>query len=463
MQTEFMGKLWEKAKEAIKNELPENSHAMWIEPLEFVRADQERAVLRTPNLYSKKWILANYTPLLEKHFLGGSDKRLALEIEVREPGKKSARRQEPPAAPPLFPEKMTRPAAGRYFKPDYTFDSFVVGACNDFAYTASLALATNRCRSQNVLYLYSQTGLGKSHLSQAVAQEMLRLDPEQRVYYMTAEDFYQEMVLAMRDNTLHRFKEKYRKKCDALLLENVDFLSRKDRTQSELAGTLDSLVDSGKRLIFTSGHMPGDIPQVKDAMRSRLGSGLVLSMEKPDYKVRVRILKRKARRSGCSLPMPVIEFLAQELADNVRQLESGLQNVVNRASLLGAPIDMVLAEEAVRHLINAKEALTLGNIKKFICHYYRVSPEDLGGPSRKQGIVRPRQIAMFLARKYTEHSLPAIGQAFNRRHATALHAVAAVSRHLRDKDNVGRQVEILCKRIESGSFWQGPPSALPAR
>ncbi|MFP4476079.1 MAG: chromosomal replication initiator protein DnaA [Desulfatibacillaceae bacterium] len=452
MQNDVMRSVWEKAREAVREHLPESVYHMWIDPLQFIRFQDGRIILSTPHPFSRKWILDHYRDLLVTSLMDTARQPLDLEIEVAPPDPRQQREFESSRQQKIFPESVAKTQRGHYFKRDYTFDSFVVGNCNDFAYTATLSLASKKNRQQNVLYLCSKTGLGKSHLSQAVGQFILAEHPEDKVYYMTAEDFTDEMVNALKSNSINQFKKKYREGCDVLLLEDVQNLSGREKTQSELGLALDYLIDADKRLIFTSSHRPGDIPRLHDGVCSRLSSGLVLSMDKPDFRMRVRILKRKARQYGVRLSQEVIEYLASELTDNVRQLEAGLKNVAARGNLMCGEIDVAEAERVVSNLINAQREITLGSIKNMVCRYYRLTPEEIVSKSRKVAIVRPRQIAMYLSRRYTEQSLQAIGRSFKRQHATTLHACATVERHLRDKDQVARQVELLCDRIESGEL-----------
>jgi chromosomal replication initiator protein len=327
-----------------------------------------------------------------------------------------------------------------------------VGANNDFAYSASLSMASRKEHQQNALFLLSKTGMGKSHLSQAVGHHVLSQYPDERVYYITAEDFSNEMVQAFRQDSINTFKRKYRNKCDVLLLEDIHYLTGKDRTQVELALTLDSLFEAGKRIIFSSCYLPGDIPKLNDKLRSRFSGSLISSIDPPDFRTRVRILRKKALNNGYEMPDDVINYLADELTEDIRQLESGLNGVAAKSSLLGAPIDLKLTESVIKNMVRQRKKITIDLIKKLVCKYYNCSLKDMVSRSRKQSLVRPRQMAIYLSRRYTDAPLQAIGKAFNRYHATALHSIHSIERGLKESRSIQKQADFFHQKLESGRF-----------
>jgi chromosomal replication initiator protein len=327
----------------------------------------------------------------------------------------------------------------------------VVGGNNDFAYSASLSLASRKDLQQNALYLLSKTGMGKSHLSQAIGHHVLSEYPNDRVYYITAEDFSNEMVNAYQRDAINKFKGKYRNHCDVLLLEDVHYLSGKERTQIELALTLDALFEAGKRIIFSSCYLPTEIPKLNDKLRSRLSCGLISNIDPPNFRTRMRILQKKANTYGYTIPDNVINYLAEELTEDVRQLESGLNGVAAKSSLLGVPMDLSLAESVVKHIVRQRKSITINHIKKLVCKYYNISMQDLMSQSRKQSFVRPRQMGIYLSRYYTDSPLQAIGKSFNRYHATALHAIKCIERGIRNDNSIQRQVKFFRKKLENGN------------
>jgi chromosomal replication initiator protein len=446
-----MEAIWSEAKASIKSQIPGHSFMMWIEPLQLVNREGQGIVLSCPNAFSKKRVLDHYGSLIESEVSRVAGRSCRLSMEVSRTTVFTRSKPEDPFQLPL-PNLNVRPHNGRLLRKDFTFDQFVVGGNNDFAYSASLSLASRKGAHQNALFLLSKTGMGKSHLSQAIGHHILSQNPSDRVYYITAEDFSNEMVQSFRQGSISAFKEKYRNQCDVLLLEDVHYLSGKDRTQVELAFTLDTLFEVGKKIIFSSCYLPADIPKLNDKLRSRLSYGLISSIEPPSFRTRVRILEKKATFNGHKMPQEVIHYLASELQEDVRQLESGLIGVTAKSSLLGSPIDLNLAESVVRHIVRQRKNITVDAIKKLVCKHYNISIKEIVSSSRKQSIVRPRQVAIYLSRRYTDSPLQAIGRSFNRYHATALHSIQAVERGIKENSPVKTQVEFLCQKLESGKF-----------
>jgi chromosomal replication initiator protein len=293
--------------------------------------------------------------------------------------------------------------------------------------------------------------MGKSHLSQSIGHYMAKEKPSERVYYITAEDFTNEMIGSLKNKTADQFKEKYRNHCDVLLLEDIHFLTGKDHTQLELAMTLDYLFESGKKIMFSSCYLPSDIPKLNDQLKSRFTSSLISNIEPPDFKTRVRILRRKSIRENYHVPDHIIEYLAGELTDDVRQLESGLVGVIAKSSLLGVPIDHDLAESVVRNIAVKKKIITIDLIKNTVSKEYGISVDEMISKSRKHTVVKPRQIAMYLSRKYTDQTLQAIGRSFNRYHATAMHAVGSIEESMKKEMTVKNHIEYITKKLEAAT------------
>lgn len=475
-----MESFWTAVKARMKTQLPDHSFRMWIGPLDVVSKKENHITLSCPNAFSRKRVCDHYLSLLREAFTsaGIQDPVVRIEVPSRQKTRGSGCRSLSGTSDagscgpgtdnasggnggsekiqPRRPRQLTLPGlspsfdTGRMLKKSYTFDRFVVGNSNDFAYTASLSLAQGNPNGQDAIYLLSDTGLGKSHLSQAVGHHAMDRKNGCKVFYVTAEDFTNEMVSSLTNNRINAFKEKYRRRCDVLILEDVHFLSGKAATQKELAMTLDYLLDAEKKLIFSGCYLPGDIPKMNDQLKSRLSMGLVTRIERPDFKTRVRILKKKALLSGIRLPGDVTDFMAQELCDNVRQLESGLKGVCARSSLLGDPINVDLARAVLSTISRRRKQITMEGIKDLVCREFGVSKADLVSPSRKKKHVQPRQIAIYLARKYTDQPIKAIGKSFNRYHATAIYSINAVEKAIRQQGGYARQMAHLTRKIETG-------------
>lgn len=451
-----MEKIWADVRAAIKKHIPAHIYKMWIDSVEYNDSDNDSVTLSCPNYFSQKRIKDNYKHLIKSEFEKISGKPLKLKFIVS--AKKFDAKAEPLHLHPDVPMQMNLPFVdnkmlyGRMLRQDYTFKKFVVGKNSDFAYSAALSLASSNKSLQNSLFLLSNTGMGKSHLAQAVGHQILSDKPKERVYYITAEDFTNEMVSSIKSSSIDKFKSKYRTQCDVLLLEDVHFLTGKEKTQVELAMTLDYLFESDKKIIFSSCHAPNEIPKLNEQLKSRLSSSLISRIGPPRYRTRMRILQRKAESRNYNISTEVLEYLASELTENVRQLESGLAGVAAKASILGLPIDLKLAESVLADIVRTSNTISIDAIKKIVSENYKITIKDLVSSSRKQAIVRPRQIAMYLARKYTDQPLNFIGKSFNRYHATAIHAINTVERGIRLKSEIGKQAEILSRKLDSGNF-----------
>jgi len=450
-----MENIWAGIKGYLKDQLPAHSYRMWIEPISLGSLDESEIVLLCPNLFSQKRVRDNYLQVISDAFLEKHNKRYNISFGVGKGSESTGRgtRRTASAQAPIqlsLPTEKPKLMSGRLLRDNYTFDRFVVGNNSDFAYTAALSLASKNRNHTNSLFLLSDTGLGKSHLSQAVGHQILAKNPGERVYYISAEDFAGEMVGAMQTDSLDSFKEKYRNNCDVLLMEDVHFLTGKTRTQTELVQILDYLYESNKKVIFSSCHLPGEIPKINDQLKSRLSSGMITNIEPPNFRTRVRILKRKALDYGFAVPMDVMEYLASELSDNVRQLESGILGVTTKSSLLGIPLDLSLAGTVVKNMVKESNKITIDFIKELVCSEYKVTPEELESNSRKKTVVTPRQVAIYLSRRYTDQPLQVIGKSFNRYHATAIHSINSIEKAIKLNSPISKQVAHISKKIEHG-------------
>ncbi|MCF8091708.1 MAG: chromosomal replication initiator protein DnaA [Desulfotignum sp.] len=453
-----MDGFWAQVKSQIKKSIPDHSYRMWIDPVELLEFEDDRVCLSTPNEFFVRRLKENYLALFEKEFNKlGRQVRIEFKAESprnkKRPGDFAADFLKPKAkVQACLPGFDARFNSGRMLKKGYTFDDFVVGDNSSFAYSASLSLAQGKMNGAGILYLLGKTGLGKSHLSQAVGHHVITNQTSLRVYYVTAEDFTNEMIFALRNNTIDTFKEKYRKKCEVLILEDIHFLSGKKAIQKELAITLDYLLNANRKIIFSGCDLPDDIPKLDDQLKSRLTMGLVTEIQAPDFKTRVKILRKKSKNLNCIIPTPVTEYIAQELCDDVRQLESGLFGVAAKGQLLGRHIDIELAKSVLANIRRHQKRITIEGIKKLVCKEYAVTEQDLVSASRKKRIVKPRQVAIFLSRKYTDQPIKKIGSSFKRYHATAIYSVNAVEKELKQKGVLFEQIQYLCQKIESGKY-----------
>jgi len=448
-----LDEIWTGVKKGLHDEVGAHDYQMWIQRLRTVGETEGELVLGCPNDLARQWVEDRFQTLIAMRVseAAGRPVPVALKTAPEEegPGDKVS---QPPIRQLSLGMDSTPAGGGRFLRRDFTFDRFVVGEFNAFAYSAAMAMVNGARGVNQPLCLLSKNGNGKSHLSQAMGHEIKRLRPLDRVFYVTVEDFAQEMVSSLHRGTISEFKEKYRRNCDVLLMEDLQYLTGKERTQVELAFALDHLLEAGKKLIFTSVYTPAKIPKLHESLFSRLSASVVTAMEAPDFATRVRILKKKAADLGLPLAREILEFLASELTESVRQLEAGLNGVAAKSSLLQVPMDLCLAEGVVKTIVRQKSDITLGVLKRLVCQYYHITNEEIIGKGREQRVVKPRQVAMYLGKRYTDQSIQSIGRSFNRYHATALHSIAVVERLIRERGELQRQVEFLCEKVEAGEF-----------
>jgi chromosomal replication initiator protein len=447
-----MTKIWEDLKGRLRQKLPDKSFSLWIDPLHLLEEKEDTLVVGCPNKFSLNWITENYVDLIHENLSsqGGGNYRLALKVQA-------PRKITPPPGMEIESKQLALinvPGNGksgfRSLNKDFTFDRFVVGKCNEFAYSASKALAMNGSMPYSSLFILAKTGLGKSHLSQAMAHSILQSEPKQRVYYITAEDFVNEMIFALRTNRIEEFKNKYRRACDVLLLEEVHFLSGKEKTQLELSYTLDALGDERKRIIFTSSLLPRDIPNLTKELSSRLTSGIITTLEKPDYETRTRILQRKSSEQGMILSEEIMDLLAKELTGDIRQIESALRCLKAKSELLKAKIDRDLAREVLQCHLPSQSSITMEDIKRVVCQYFKVDAQMLESKSRKKIHAFPRNIYVYLCRQLTELTVEEIGRSLNRNHSTILYASEVIEHKIKVDKKVKHQVDFLSQKLRDG-------------
>jgi len=445
-----MKTVWGEIKNQIKARVPDNTFSLWIKPIVCLQTKKDMVVLGCPNRFSKDWVVENYLGMIKEKFNDIADNSVDVQFKVQR-----RKRTPSPAILPSHPDQQTLPgmppkkrAKRLLLNSQFTFDRFIVGQSNEFAYSASKNIALGDPCNYHSLLMLSNTGLGKTHLSQAIGHTILAANPQSRVFYMTAEDFTNEMIASLRTRRIDAFKSRYRRSCDVLLLEEVHFLGGKEKIQTELGYTLDALAQDRKKIIFTSSLPPKDIPQMSKELSSRLTSGLVTTIGGPDYHTRVQILMEKARGYDVILSKDVVHFLAGQLKRDVRQMESALKCLKARSELVGARIDMDLAREVVSSLVSGECSITTEKIRKLVCEYYKVDLDMLGSRSRKKVYANPRNIYAYLCRKYSDETLAAIGKTINRSHSTVVYATELVEKKMKTDRSLKHQMGLLSKRLD---------------
>jgi chromosomal replication initiator protein len=442
--------IWQPIKIALKAKLPTNVYRMWIKSVNCNRFEDGRLMLECPNAFVKNRISRGYGKVIaaQARKILGDECKIKFIVTSRAP---SAGKRAGDAQRPLPRRRMQ--VACLNLRRDFTFDQFVVGDCNALAYNSALSMASDDRGQSTFLYLTSSPGLGKTHLTQAVGNQIVSKRPYERIYYISAEDFVQEMLAAIwceDRNAFNAFSKRYRNDCDILLLEDVHHLMGKSRSQVEFSRIFDTLLDMGKKIVLSSCFLPGDIPKLTDQLQSRLSSGMITRLETPDHQTRLNILYKIANAPQYEIPEDIIHFLASELTDDVRQLKGGFFQVVEKASLMGEPISMPLAESVVGNMVRARKAINMKTIQNQVCKAFGIKRKEILSRSRKKQVALARQVAMYLARNYTDLTLQNIARSFNRKHGTVLYAVGQIDQAMRSKGRLHRQVTLLQEQLETG-------------
>jgi chromosomal replication initiator protein len=426
----------------LRSKIDPDVYKVWIEPLRWSDGENGTLVVDCPNDFHRQWVRQHFGAQISKILEEiGSPMNLDLHVDSQVEQTKEAER---------WPEQLELPrinASLPQLNMGYIFDNFVCGQSNEYAYGAARALASGKRFFSQTLYLVSGTGLGKSHLTQAVGHQIISQQPGRRVSYLTAEEFANQMVQSLRAKNIEAFKERYRRICDILLLEEVQFLGGKTKTQDELIYTLDELCNAGKRVLFTGNVTPDRIAGLKPGLKSRLGGGVTVAIEPPDHRTRVAILQRQCQQEKVTIEGEVLEYLAQEVTDDVRRLKSALVSMMAKGSLTNRPIDLNLAAEVLGQMSLRLKRLNPASIRREVARTYGMTEDKLSGKSRAKAVTRPRNLAMFLCRRHTDASYAQIGRVFNRDHATVIYGVNSIERSLKSEPRLAQELSFLEQRL----------------
>ncbi|MBC8028724.1 MAG: chromosomal replication initiator protein DnaA [Pyrinomonadaceae bacterium] len=448
--------LWDSVLRSIKTKLQGESFETWFNPIRFEGIDESRRLvrLRAPNQVVRDWVKVNYANLIDQSFgelsLDGYAVDWGLPEELRAPAQHSvqpavqliaqqATVHEPDGSTVTHaaattssptPSAENQPVTAKLVAFDpalnskYTFDSFVVGSCNQFAHAASLAVAEAPGKTYNPLYLYGGVGLGKTHLMHACGHAIKQRNPHLRLCYLSSERFMNELINSIRYDKTQAFREKYRS-VDVLLIDDIQFMAGKERTQEEFFHTFNTLYELQKQIVITSDCPPREIPTLEERLHSRFEWGLIADIEPPDLETKVAILKRKAETMGVFIPDDVALLIATRVKNNVRELEGSLIRLVAISSLRGLPISKDIVQDAIRNIAGDEDSgvITIPQIQKTVAVNYKLTVEQLVSKNNARQFAFPRQIAMYLCKRLTKHSYPEIGRAFGgKHHTTVMHS-----------------------------------------
>jgi chromosomal replication initiator protein len=432
--------LWNEVLLRLEQTVDRSEYETWFAPTTFLAARGDTIEVRVPDERFVDAISDRYSGQIRSILAQLSSERTRIHFVADA----SAHQQMPQGgALPPPPEPPTA-----LFNPRYRFNTFVVGNSNQLAYAASLSIAEKPSGSFNPLFIYGGAGLGKTHLIQAIGQQLRDSTAGSKVAYMSADSFVTELITSIRYDRMQQFRDRYRK-VDALLLDDIQFLAGKERTQEEFFHTFNALYEAQKQIVFTSDAPPRDIPTLEDRLRSRFEWGLIADIQPPDLETKVAILRKKAEDRKLFLPDDVALFVAERVRSNIRELEGHLNRVAAFASLTGHRIDLDLTKEALRDLLSKEnKPITATEILKLVAAHYGIKVSDLKSKSNARPIAYPRQVAMFICKSLTDLSYPEIGKLFNNKHhSTVIYSVEKIDKLRQDDQSVASTIEMLIKHF----------------
>src|SRR5580658_8782348 len=410
--------LWDKVLQHTERRLNPHSFATWFRPTRQERSEDNRLVVRVPTRLFSKRLKETYGELIQAVLTEIGRPDLSIEFTCAEPEPLLA------SSPAVAQAKLDFDSASYQLNPRYTFDSFIVGSSNQFAHAAALAIAEAPSKSYNPLFLYGGVGLGKTHLMQAIGHALKRRNPSLRLIYISAEKFTNEVIAAIRFEKMPAFRDRFRN-MDVLMVDDIQFIARAERTQEEFFHTFNALYDQQKQIVISSDCPPKEISAIEERLRSRFEWGLIADIQMPDLETKIAILQKKAESERVQLPDEVAEFIARSIKSNIRELEGALIRLMAYVSLTGVTLNLPTAQQVLKNILETQEKkVTIEQIQKCVSEHFGMRSQDLKVRSNSRVIAFPRQIAMFLVKQLTSASLPEIGKQFGgKHHTTVLHSI----------------------------------------
>ncbi|MGI6575129.1 MAG: chromosomal replication initiator protein DnaA [bacterium] len=437
--------LWKKTLNKIENELSKPSFETWVKPTQPLQITNNTLIIAVPNEFARDWLETRYATIISETLQEITQLPLAVKFVIPQDQIKLSSNNNQVSK--TTQEELTITPC---FNPKYTFDTFIVGNSNRFAHAASLAVAEAPAKAYNPFFIYGGVGLGKTHLMQAIGHYILANYPQSKVVYVTTEKFTNHLINAIRDDNTVNFRNQYRN-IDVLLVDDIQFLAKKERTQEEFFHTFNTLHEAGKQIIISSDRPPKEIPTLEERLRSRFEWGLITDIQPPDLETRIAILRKKAELDQLEINDEIIHYIASKIETNIRELEGALIRVMAFSSLTNnKKITLALADEALKDILpeTKPKVITVELIQQVVADYFNINLNELIGKKRTRAIAYPRQIAMYLARELTDSSLPIIGEKFGGRdHTTVLHGNEKIKQDLTESSELQIQINELKKRI----------------
>ena len=434
----------------LKKSLDKDTFQNWIKPIYFESLIDTSLTLSVPTRFLRDWIIKNYASVIKKAYMDQGHSIDKLAILVKENNNRII-----PGTEVIYEDKDDD--EDTYYDdisapldPKFTFDNFIVGKPNELAYAAAQRVAQSEVVSFNPLFLYGGVGLGKTHLMHAVAWNIKKRNPKKNVVYLTAEKFMYQFIKALRFKNIMSFKEQFRS-VDILMIDDVQFIIGKDNTQEEFFHTFNTLIDKKRQIIISADKSPADLDGLEDRLKSRLGWGLVADIHPLTYELRLGILQAKAEQKSLNLKQEVMEFLANKITNNVREMEGALNRLAVHASIQDSEISVDLVKDVLKDLLRTNSRkITIDEIQKKVVEHYNIKLSDMHSPRRSRSVARPRQVAMYLAKSITTRSLPEIGRKFGGRdHTTVIHAIKTIEEIMVNDPNLAEDIELLTRILQT--------------
>ena len=441
---------WSKITSELKKSLDKDTFQNWIKPIYFESHIDTSLTLSVPTRFLRDWIIKNYASVIKKAYMDKGHSIDKLAILVKENNDRII-----PGTEVIYEDKDDD--EDTYYDdisapldPKFTFDNFIVGKPNELAYAAAQRVAQSEVVSFNPLFLYGGVGLGKTHLMHAVAWNIKKRNPKKNVVYLTAEKFMYQFIKALRFKNIMSFKEQFRS-VDVLMIDDVQFIIGKDNTQEEFFHTFNTLIDKKRQIIISADKSPADLDGLEDRLKSRLGWGLVADIHPLTYELRLGILQAKAEQKSLQLKQEVMEFLANKITNNVREMEGALNRLAIHASIQDSEISVDLVKDVLKDLLRTNSRkITIDEIQKKVVEHYNIKLSDMHSPRRSRSVARPRQVAMYLAKSITTRSLPEIGRKFGGRdHTTVIHAIKTIEEIMVNDPNLAEDIELLTRILQT--------------
>ncbi|GGO36652.1 chromosomal replication initiator protein DnaA [Deinococcus humi] len=440
----------------VRKNISEVEYHTWFAPVKNLGVQEGSLVLGVRNSFAQEWFRKHYLELLEDALrsLGAQNPQVSFQVlpaaqdTLFSPADPSPPPNRPPPSPPGGPSAQDQAENRKRLNPKYTFENFVVGPNNNLAHAAAMGVAESPGKAYNPLFIYGDVGLGKTHLMHAVGHYMSERFPDKRIEYVSTESFTNDLINAIRDDKMTQFRNRYRS-VDLLLVDDIQFLAGKERTQEEFFHTFNALYENHKQIILSSDRPPKDIQTLEGRLRSRFEWGLITDIQSPEYETRVAILKMNAEHNRIDIPQEVLELIARQVTKNIRELEGALMRVVAFSSLNNVPFSRAVAAKALSNIFAPQEVkVEMMDVLRQVASHYNMPPDVIRGSGRVREVVVPRQVAQYLIRELTDHSLPEIGQFFGRDHSTVMHAINKVTEQLGKDQDVTTSVELLRRKMQ---------------